>query len=75
MKKVIVTGAGGYVGIPLCRALLKKKYEVIALDRYFFGLEKLNVISGIPNLKIVKVDIRYCDESIFKTNHSSSTGR
>ena len=38
MKKVIVTGAGGYVGILLCEELLKKGYHVIALDRYFFGL-------------------------------------
>ena len=66
MKKIIVTGAGGYVGIPLCAALLKDNYEVIALDRYFFGIEKLDYIKDHPNLSIVKDDIRYCDTNIFK---------
>jgi nucleoside-diphosphate-sugar epimerase len=66
MKKIIVTGAGGYVGIPLCQALLKKKYEVIALDRYFFGLDKMDVVSGAPGLTIVKDDIRYCEPGVFK---------
>jgi nucleoside-diphosphate-sugar epimerase len=66
MKKVIVTGAGGYVGILLCEELLKKGYQVIALDRYFFGIDKVEGIKNNPNLKIVKEDIRYCDVSIFK---------
>src|SRR4051812_30026127 len=66
MKKVIVTGAGGYVGIPLCQALLAKNYEVIALDRYFFGIEKMGVVSGNPSLAILKDDIRYCNSSVFK---------
>ncbi|TDH23295.1 SDR family oxidoreductase [Segetibacter sp. 3557_3] len=66
MKKVIVTGAGGYVGIPLCQALLSKDYQVIALDRYFFGTDKLTSISSHPNLTVVREDIRYCDTAIFK---------
>jgi nucleoside-diphosphate-sugar epimerase len=66
MKKIIVTGAGGYVGIPLCEELLKKGYHVIALDRYFFGLDKLDGIKLHPNLEIIKDDLRYCDTSVFK---------
>jgi nucleoside-diphosphate-sugar epimerase len=65
MKRVIVTGAGGYVGVPLCESLLKQNYEVIALDRYFFGLDKLGASSNHPNLTIVRDDIRYCDPEIF----------
>jgi nucleoside-diphosphate-sugar epimerase len=66
MKKIIVTGAGGYVGVLLCDELLKKGYHVIALDRYFFGLDKMEGISLSPNLEIRKDDLRYCDISIFK---------
>ncbi len=66
MKKIIVTGAGGYVGIPLCQQLLIKGYHVVALDRYFFGLDKLSTIIHNPNLTVVKDDIRYCASSIFK---------
>lgn len=66
MKKIIVTGAGGYVGVLLCEQLLKKGYYVIALDRYFFGLDKMDGLKTIPNLEIRKEDLRYCDLSIFK---------
>ncbi len=66
MKKILVTGAGGYVGIPLCETLLQKGYQVIALDRYFFGLDKMEGISSHPQLTIVKDDLRYCDTAIFK---------
>lgn len=66
MKKIIVTGAGGYVGIPLCEELLKRGYKVVALDRYFFGIDKIEGIKGNPNLEIVKDDLRYVDVKIFK---------
>ena len=66
MKRVIVTGAGGYVGVPLCKSLLDHNYEVVALDRYFFGLDKLRGISEHPNLVIVRDDIRSCDPAIFQ---------
>lgn len=66
MKKILVTGAGGYVGIPLCAALLKKGYHVIALDRFFFGLDKMTTIIDNPNLEIHKDDIRFCQESLFE---------
>lgn len=67
MKKIIVTGAGGYVGVLLCEELLKRGYAVIALDRYFFGIDKMNSIKDNPYLEIWKEDIRYCDVSIFKS--------
>lgn len=66
MKKIIVTGAGGYVGIPLCQQLLSNGFQVVALDRYFFGLDKLSSIIQNSNLSIVKDDIRYCQTAIFK---------
>lgn len=65
MKKILVTGAGGYVGIPLCEELLKNGYKVVALDRFFFGLDKIEGIKNNPNLEIRKDDLRYCDVSIF----------
>ncbi len=37
MKRVVVLGAGGYIGIPLCHELVKRGYFVTAIDRYFFG--------------------------------------
>ena len=37
MSRVIVFGAGGYLGIPLVEELVKRGHEVFARDRWFFG--------------------------------------
>ena len=41
MKKVFVTGATGFTGSYLCRALAEKKYDVTALVREGKGIEEL----------------------------------
>lgn len=55
MQTVLVTGAGGYIGSVLVPKLLDRGYEVRALDRFFFGEEKLQ---PHPNLTIMKDDAR-----------------
>jgi nucleoside-diphosphate-sugar epimerase len=58
MKKILVSGAGGYIGIPLCASLLARGHSVIALDRYFFGKDRLVAIRDNPRAKVVVEDIR-----------------
>jgi nucleoside-diphosphate-sugar epimerase len=55
MKKILITGAGGYVGAKLVPALLEKNYSVTALDLFIYGKEVLDEHS---NLKVVVDDIR-----------------
>lgn len=64
MMRIMVTGAGGYVGIPLCRELLRRGHHVIALDRYFFGRDKLGDLPRNGKLKVIVQDIRDFDCSL-----------
>lgn len=53
--KVLVTGAGGYIGSVLVPILLERGYEVRALDRFFFGRDAL---PPMPSLELVREDVR-----------------
>ena len=55
MKKIFITGAGGYVGAKLVPALLNKNYSVTAFDLFIYGEE---VLDKHKNLEVVVGDIR-----------------
>jgi nucleoside-diphosphate-sugar epimerase len=60
--KVLVTGGAGYIGSVLSRLLLDKGYDVIILDRLFFGRDSINDISD--RIKLVKNDSRWYDPNL-----------
>ena len=67
MGKVVVTGAGGYIGTQLVRDLVLGGNEVLAVDRFFFGQEPLKEFKNNKNVKILKKDIRDLDELDLKS--------
>lgn len=67
MKKVLVTGADGFIGSHLVELLVKKGYEVKALSQYnsfnFWGW--LEDISCLKDIEVVGGDLRdsfFCDK-------------
>ena len=55
MTRVLVTGAGGYIGTVLTPMLLDAGYDVRAIDRFFFGRE---LLAPHPRLEVVVEDSR-----------------
>ena len=63
MTKVLVTGAGGYIGTQLVKDLVKSGKDVTAVDRFFFGQETLKDFFANPKVSIVQKDIRDLTEA------------
>lgn len=57
-KKVMVTGAAGFLGSHLVDALLKKGYTVVGVDNFITGRkENLAHLTGNPNFKFIEHDL------------------
>ncbi len=60
--KILVTGAGGYIGTTLTEMLSRDSYEITAIDRFLFG----DTLDDIHNVNKIKADIRNLDTIKFK---------
>jgi nucleoside-diphosphate-sugar epimerase len=62
IKKILITGGGGYVGSLLVQELLKKNYKITVVDTFWFG----NYLPKNKSLKILKKNILNLRNSDFK---------
>ena len=63
IERVLVTGAGGYIGTTLIPMLLQVGYQVRAVDRWFFGAERL---ADHPRLEKITADSRQLSSHHFQ---------
>lgn len=59
-KKIIITGAAGFIGLNLVTLIDTKKYEIIAIDK---NEKDLGLVKEIcPKVKIVRADLKNLEE-------------
>jgi dTDP-glucose 4,6-dehydratase len=58
MKKILITGAAGFLGSHLCDRFLKEGFFVIGMDNYITG-DKKNIahLKNEPNFEFIKHDV------------------
>ncbi len=62
MKKIFITGVGGFVGSNLAKTLLDKEYNVSGIDNFSYGQKRnLEPILGHPNFRFHEGDV--CDQN------------
>ena len=57
MKKILVTGGGGYIGTTLVPLLLSKGYDVTVYDNLMYGGEFMLSFANHSNFKLIVGDV------------------
>lgn len=67
MSKILITGAGGYLGSKLAAKFLNNGHDIIAVDKLIFNQGHLvaNILSH-PNCQFYNLDVDQIDNSILK---------
>ncbi len=64
--RVLLTGGAGYIGNVMLRYLLGRGYDVVVLDRLFFGVEPLKDVLGEDGFTLIHDDVRWFDPYVLE---------
>ena len=57
-KRVLITGAAGFLGSHLCDKFVKEGYNVIGMDNFITGSsDNIKHLEGNPNFKFIEHDV------------------
>jgi len=77
MKKILITGAGGYIGSVACNLFLETGYEIVGIDNYIRGfkgpLQQLQSKYGEEKIRFYEEDIRTGIHSVFEKESDIDT--
>ena len=62
--RVLLTGGAGFIGNVMARYLLGRGFDVVVLDRLFFGVEPVRDLLGEKGYTLIHDDVRWFDPSI-----------
>ena len=59
MKKVLITGGAGFIGLSLAKKLARENFEVHLLDNFSRAVMdlELNETLANPNIKVLEIDL------------------
>jgi UDP-glucose 4-epimerase len=69
MKRILITGGGGYIGSHVAKLFLEKGFPIVVLDNFARGYrDPLRIISKIGNIEVEEADLLDADgvRDIFK---------
>jgi nucleoside-diphosphate-sugar epimerase len=62
---IILSGGGGYIGVPLTAALLAAGHSVTVFDQFYFGTQVFDDWRNHPRLRLITGDIRSVTADVF----------
>jgi nucleoside-diphosphate-sugar epimerase len=63
---IILSGGGGYIGVPLTAALLAAGHSVTVFDQFYFGTQVFDDWRHHPRLRLILGDIRRVTPGVFE---------
>lgn len=63
---ILITGGGGYIGTVLTKTLLDAGHQVVCLDRFFFGEDKIASFASNARYRSIRGDVRTFNKDILR---------